>query len=76
MLEDINNNGKTTKSKSISDSNINLHPLIIKLQNAEEKVLKKDDGFGEVFNIFNEIDNQCNKLNEYNSRTPDKTDKR
>ena len=45
MLEDINSNGKTTKSKSISDSNINLHPLIIKLQNAEEKVLKKDDGF-------------------------------
>ena len=32
--------------------------------------------FGEVFNIFNEIDNKCNKLNEYNSRIPDKTGKK
>lgn len=48
--------------------------MIIKLLNAAEKVLKKDYGFDEVFNTFNGIDNKHNKLNEYNSRTPDKID--
>ena len=48
--------------------------MIIKLLNTVEKVLKKDYGFDEVFNTFNGIDNKHNKLNEYNSRTPDKID--
>ena len=29
-------------------------------------------GFDEVFTIFYEIDNKCNKLNEYNSRISNK----
>ena len=72
----LDNNGTTTKSISVKSrgNNINLHLLIIKLLNTEEMVLKKDYGFDEVFNIFNGIDNKHNKLNEYNSRTPNKTD--
>ena len=57
ILEDIKNNGKI--AKSISGRNINLHQLIIKLLKAEESVLKKDPGFGEVFNIFNEVATVC-----------------
>ena len=54
ILKDIKNNGKTIKSIS-RDSDINLHPLILKLRNAEKTMLKKDDEFDEVFNIFNNI---------------------
>ena len=57
ILEDIKNNGKI--AKSISGRNINLHQLITKLLKAEETVLKKDPGFGEVFNIFNEVATVC-----------------
>ena len=34
--------------------------------------MKKDCGFYEVFNIFDEIDNNCNKLDGYNPRTLNK----
>lgn len=54
ILKDIKNNGKTIKSIS-RDSDINFHPLILKLRNAEKAILKKDDEFDEVFNIFNNI---------------------
>ena len=37
-------------------------------------MLKKEYGFDEVFNVFYKIDNKGNKLNEYNSRTPNKID--
>ena len=53
-------------------SNINLHPLIIKLITAEKTMIKKDYGFDEVFNIFDEIDNKRNKLRKYNPRTNNK----
>ena len=44
FLEDIRNNGKTIRLISVKSrlSNINLHPLIIKLLNAEKTMLKKD----------------------------------
>ena len=53
-LKDIKNNERTTKSISIKSrgSNINLHPLIIKLLDAEKTVVKKEYGFDETFNIF------------------------
>ena len=59
MLNDIKNDGKTTKSLIIrTGDNINsLQPLIIKLLNARKTVLEKDYGFDKVFNIFDEIDN-------------------
>ena len=47
ILKDIKKNGR----------NINLHPLIIKLPNAEKVVLKIDYGYDEAFNIFDKIDN-------------------
>ena len=58
-LKDIKKNGRTTKSISLKScgSNINLHPLIIKLPNAEKVVLKIDYGYDEAFNIFDKIDN-------------------
>ena len=70
MLNDINNDGKTTKSLIIrTGDNINsLQPLIIKLLNARKTVLEKDYGFDKVFNIFDEIDNSY-KLQIHNPRT-------
>ena len=75
ILED---NGRTTKSLSVKNngSNINLYPLIIKLLNTEKTVPKKDYGFDEGFNIFDEIDNKRNKLYEYKTRTSNKIDTR
>ena len=45
-LIDIKNNRRTTKRINVKShgSNVNLHPLIIKLLNAGKKVLKKDYG--------------------------------
>ena len=40
----------------------------------KKTVLKKEYGFDKAFNIFNEIDNKCNKLSEYNPRAPNKID--
>ena len=34
-------------------------------------VFKKDYAFDKVSEIFEEIDNNCNKVNEYNPRTSD-----
>ena len=70
MLNDIKNDGKTTKSLLIrTGDNINsLQPLIIKLLNARKTVLEKDYGFDKVFNIFDEIDNSY-KLQIHNPRT-------
>ena len=70
MLNDIKNDGKTTKSLIIrTGDNINsLQPLIIKLLNARKTVLEKDYGFDKVFNIFDEIDNSY-KLQIHNPRT-------
>ena len=52
-LKDMNNIGRITKpiNVKIPGTNINLHPLIIKLINAGKTVLKKY-GFDESFNIF------------------------
>ena len=70
MLNDIKNDGKTTKPLIIrTGDNINsLQPLIIKLLNARKTVLEKDYGFDKVFNIFDEIDNSY-KLQIHNPRT-------
>ena len=70
ILNDIKNVGRTTNPTSVKsrDSTINLHPLIIKLLNAGKTMLKKDYGFDEVFNIFDEIDNNCPELRKYNPR--------
>ena len=55
-------------SVKIHDSNTNLYPLTIKLLNAGKKVLQKDYGFDEVYNIFDERGINCNKLNKYKPR--------
>ena len=70
ILNDIKNVGRTTNPTSVKsrDGTINLHPLIIKLLNAGKTMLKKDYGFDEVFNIFDEIDNNCHELHKYNPR--------
>ena len=34
-----------------------------------KNVAKEDYGFDVVFEVFDEIDNNCHKLNEYNTRT-------
>ena len=57
-------------------SNINLHPLTIRLLNPGKIVLKKDYEFDEEFDIFDEIDNICYVLNVYNPRTIDKINTR
>ena len=64
VTQDIKNNGRTTKSISVEShgSNINLHSLILKLQ---KTILKKDYGFDEAFNIFDEIDHRSKKTYEY-----------
>ena len=56
--------GKTTKSILVKSygNNINLHPAITELLNAEKVMLKKDYEFDEAFNIFEKI-HKCNKLN-------------
>ena len=46
-----------------------MHPLILNLLNTGKTVLKKYYGFNEVFNIFDDIDNNHHKLHEYNPRT-------
>ena len=71
ILKDIKNIGRTTKPISVKShgSNINLHPLIIKLINAGKKVLKKDYGFDEACEIFDEIDKNFDKRNEHNPRS-------
>ena len=55
---------KYLKSAKSCGKNINLHSLMIKLLNAKTTVLKKDYGFDEVFNIFDEIGINYNKLNK------------
>ena len=71
ILKNIKNNGKTAKSINVKNhgSSINLHPLVIKLINGEKTVLKKDYGFDETFDIFEELDDKRSKLNEYKRRT-------
>ena len=58
ILTDIENNGRATKPISVKTrgSNINLYPLIMRLLNVRKTVLKKDYGFDEVCDIFDEID--------------------
>ena len=53
ILEYIKNNTNITKSISVKShgSNIYLHPLIMKLPNAEKGVLKKEYRFDEAYNI-------------------------
>ena len=46
----------------------------MKLPNAEKGVLKKEYRFDEAYNIFDEIDNKCSELNEYNPRVSNKID--
>ena len=59
ILKDIKNFGRTTKpiSAKSHSSNVNLHPRIIKFLNAGKTVVKKGYESDEVFNIFDEIDN-------------------
>ena len=59
ILKDIKNVGKTTKpiSAKSHSSNVNLHPRIIKFLNAGKTVVKKGYESDEVFNIFDEVDN-------------------
>ena len=54
ILKDIKNNGRNNKLISVKShgSNINLHPLIIKLLCSGKTVIKNDYGFDEVFNIL------------------------
>ena len=68
ILKDIKNNGRTAKSISVKSHGdyINLYPLIVKLLNRGKTMSKKDHGLDEVFEIFDEIDNNCHKLNEHN----------
>ena len=71
ILKDIKNNGRNTipiRVKSL-DKGTNLNPLIIKLLNPGKMFLKKNCGLDEVFNIFNEIDNNHHELCKYNPRT-------
>ena len=43
--------------------NVNsLHSLIMKLLNTRKTVLEKDYRFDKVFNIFDEMNSSCNKL--------------
>ena len=35
-------------------------------------MLKRRYGFKQALNIFDETDNKCNKLSDYNSKTPNK----
>ena len=67
VLNVIKYSERTTKRMSVKsrDSNINLHSLIMKLIKAGKTVLKKDYGFDEVFNIFDEIDNNRYELYKY-----------
>ena len=71
ILKDIKISRKTTESISVKSrgKSIKIHPLIIKLLNTKKPVLKKDYSFDEVFNIFDEIDINCNNLNEYKLRS-------
>lgn len=50
-------------------SRINLRPLRIKLLSTEKTMLRRNYVFDETFNIFDEIDNKRNKLNEYEPRS-------
>ena len=71
ILQDINKTGRNTKPISVKShgSNISPHPPITKLLNARKTALKTDYELDEVFESFDEIDNNCHKLNEYNPRT-------
>ena len=55
---------KTTKLINFKcrGSKIILHPLIVKLVTAGKTMLKKEYGFGEVFDVFNELGIIRNKL--------------
>ena len=63
--------GKTAKQISVKScgSNNSLHPPIIKLLNERKTAFEKFYGFDELFEIFDEINNNWHKLNEYNPRT-------
>lgn len=50
-------------------SRINLRTLRIKLLSTEKTMLRRNYVFDETFNIFDEIDNKRNKLNEYEPRS-------
>ena len=78
ILKDIKNNGKTNKYVSVKSrvNTINLHPTIIKFLDLEKTMLKKDSGFDDAFNIFNEIYNKYNKLNKYKSGATNKINKK
>ena len=65
---------KTTKLINFKcrGSKIILHPLIVKLVTAGKTMLKKEYGFGEVFDVFNELGIIRNKLHKYSPRTLNK----
>ena len=72
--------GKTYYEMTISESisvkshnnHINLHALITKLLTAWRTMIKKVYGFDEVFNIFDEIDKNCNKISDIKPNTAKK----
>ena len=47
---------------------MNLYSLTTKLLKAEKTMLKYEYGFDEIFNIFDEIENNRNKPNDYKPR--------
>ena len=55
----------TTESQSVEShgNNTNPHPVIIRLQNRKNDA-QKNCRFDEAFNIFDEINNNHNKLND------------
>ena len=74
ISEDIKNNRKIAKPIKVKNqgNNINLHPLLIKFENAKTTVLKQDYRFDRVFKILDEIDNKCSKLDVYKLWSSDK----
>ena len=55
--------------RSKDGSNINLHPLKIKLLKAERKVAIRDCGLDDSFITFDKIDNKRNKRNKHKPRS-------
>ena len=80
MLKDVKNNGKTMKSICVKShgNNINLHPVITKLLNAEKVMLKKNMNLMHfyAFYIFDKIRDKYNKFNEYRPKSDNNINKK
>ena len=67
MLKDMKNDKKVTELISVKSrsENISLYTVMTKFINIKATVLQKDYGFDKEFNIFDKIDNNCNKIYPY-----------